>query len=79
MIRQDRQRMTGLDEEPDELSVTRWPRALPFYSVQLEKTLQELVLPHNVYLAGNYLGRMGLAKILDQCHEIKDRIQKHES
>ena len=79
LIQKDRERMIGVQEEPDEFSIQRWPKALPHYSVQLEKLLEELVLPHNVYLVGNYMGRMGLGKILDQCHEVTDRIVQNES
>jgi oxygen-dependent protoporphyrinogen oxidase len=46
--------------------VTRWPQGLPQYNLALEKILQELALPEGYYLHGNYLGGIGLTKILDR-------------
>ena len=78
-IAEDRTRMLGYSESPDEIRVTNWPRALPVYSSELENVLREIELPHNVHLVGNYMGRMGLTKILDQCLEVADRIVENES
>jgi protoporphyrinogen oxidase len=47
--------------------VTRWPNALPHYSIEFEKALTTLPAPpDNIALVGNYLGRIGLAKILER-------------
>lgn len=79
LVYKDRDRLVGHSRKADEVRITQWPKALPQYSIELERVLASLVLPQSVYLAGNYLGRMGLAKILDQCHETADRIIKNES
>lgn len=62
-ILQDRQRLTTQTELPVEFKVHYWPRAIPHYTVDWAKTLDQLTLPQGVYLHGNYLGRLGLSKI----------------
>ena len=79
VIGADRERLVGFRQVAAESKITSWPRALPVYSVQLEEFLQEHELPENVFLTGNYLGRIGLAKILDQNIELADRIVANES
>lgn len=66
------------DEEPKGVRMTRWPRALPHYTVEVEALLPHLSgLRENVVLIGNYLGQIGLAKILESAlhlpHEIRMR------
>lgn len=46
--------------------IDRWEKALPAYDVELEKVLQEIELPKDLYLHGNYLGGLGLSKILER-------------
>jgi oxygen-dependent protoporphyrinogen oxidase len=47
--------------------VTRWPAALPHYTLALEETLPEMLgFRRNVVLVGNYLGEIGLARILER-------------
>jgi oxygen-dependent protoporphyrinogen oxidase len=59
--------MTGRADAPLALYATRWPAALPHYDLALERTLAGLPpLPPRVRLAGNYLGGIGLARILDR-------------
>lgn len=85
----DRERLTGQRHQPLWARVNRWPRGLPLYGSQLETwiaqrnkidsleqgcRLTELSLP--VYLTGNYLGHIGLARILDYNLRLADRIQK---
>ena len=63
----ERERFYGERDEPLDICITRWPQALPHYSVELEKILKTLpALPDNIALVGNYLGRIGLAKILER-------------
>jgi oxygen-dependent protoporphyrinogen oxidase len=67
VIAEERKRFYGERDEPLETHVTRWPNALPHYSVELERILKYLPPPPaNVALVGNYLGRIGLAKILER-------------
>jgi oxygen-dependent protoporphyrinogen oxidase len=67
LIASERERFYGRKDKPLESVVTRWPNALPHYSIELEKILTTLPAPpENILLVGNYLGRIGLAKILER-------------
>ncbi len=75
LIGAERERFFGVRNEPIAVHVTRWPNALPHYSIELEKILTTLPLPPaNVVLVGNYLGKIGLAKILERAAVVADRI-----
>jgi len=68
----DRKRLFTKQGEPSECHITRWPRAIPAYDQQLQNFLsgltetQNTLANKNIYIAGNYLGKIGLAKIYDQ-------------
>ena len=68
----DRKRLFSDQDEPIEAHITRWSKAIPAYNQQLSQFLSELtetqdtLASKNIYLAGNYLGKIGLAKIYDQ-------------
>ncbi len=70
IVATDRERFTGRRESPLGLTITRWPNALPHYDLKLEKVLAELPSQLEeagpIVLAGNYLGGIGLAKVLDR-------------
>ena len=67
LIASERQKFYGRKDQPLEVHVTRWPNALPHYSIELERVLAGLPSPpENIALVGNYLGRIGLAKILER-------------
>ncbi|HSQ24936.1 MAG TPA: FAD-dependent oxidoreductase, partial [Pyrinomonadaceae bacterium] len=67
LIASERERFYGKKDQPLDIYVTRWPNALPHYSIELERVLGTLPSPpDNVALVGNYLGRIGLAKILER-------------
>ncbi len=81
LILADRERLLGASgaPAPDEMQVYRWAKALPRYDVNLEKVLAQLVLPPNVFLVGNYLGGLGLAKILDHAAMVSQKIWEGHS
>jgi oxygen-dependent protoporphyrinogen oxidase len=56
--------------------VTRWPRALPHYSVELERKIEVITSKPmaNVFFAGNWLGSIGLAKILERASHLPNEI-----
>ncbi len=67
LIENERQRLYGERREAIGIHLTRWPEALPHYSIELEKILTQLPPPPpHVDLVGNYLGRIGLAKLLER-------------
>lgn len=75
--------------EPQAIYVKQWPKALPLYGSALQDVLQggEFAqglklgnrlseISHPVYLTGNYLGAIGLSRILDYNLRLADRIEK---
>jgi len=76
IIADERARFYGASNEPLDVHVTRWPNALPHYTVDLENILTTLPPPpENISLVGNYLGRIGLAKILERAAVIADQVR----
>ena len=65
----------GKDERPAGYRVTRWPEAIPHYSVDLELALPVLERgADNLFLHGNYMGHIGLAKILDRAAALPQQL-----
>lgn len=87
---QDHQRLTGEKENAERYYIKRWPQALPLYGAELEKLLAEADFAEGLisgvrisecksaplYLTGNYLGVIGLAKIFDYNLRLSGRIEK---
>ena len=56
--------------------ITRWPEALPHYTVDLERVLPQLQgMKNGVILIGNYLGDIGLARILERAARLPEEIR----
>ncbi|HXM47134.1 MAG TPA: FAD-dependent oxidoreductase [Pyrinomonadaceae bacterium] len=67
LIASEREKLYGVVDEPIGIHLTNWPEALPHYSIDLERILTKLPAPPaNVALVGNYLGRIGLAKLIER-------------
>jgi oxygen-dependent protoporphyrinogen oxidase len=67
LISSERQKLYGERSEAIGIHITSWPEALPHYSIELERILTQLPAPlANVGLVGNYLGRIGLAKLIER-------------
>jgi protoporphyrinogen oxidase len=66
-ILKDRQRLLETTQKPDEWFIQRYEKAVPHYDLKLEKILDELKhqSAEDLFLTGNYLGHLGLAKIYD--------------
>ena len=74
-ILEDRARFYGQQDKPLAVHLKRWPKTLPHYSIDLEKTLVKLPEPApNIALVGNYLGRIGLAKIFERAAYVVENI-----
>ncbi len=72
-IASEREQFYGKKDAPAAIHVTRWSNALPHYSIEVEKILTNLPAPpDNIALVGNYLGRIGLAKILERAAVVAD-------
>ncbi len=56
---------------------TRWPDALPSYGFQLECALKESSKANlcGLYFNGNYMGGIGLSRILDRASQLPDQLQ----
>jgi len=77
LIARERERFFGRKDEALEFHITSWPNALPHYSVDLERILTTLPAPPpDIGLVGNYLGRIGLAKILERAAVVADDFGK---
>jgi oxygen-dependent protoporphyrinogen oxidase len=77
-IREDRKRLRSSAEEETPLSfhITRWPQALPHLSVDLEKQILGLKLSRGIFLAGNYLGRIGLGQMVSRHRRLAEQIKE---
>ena len=77
LIATERKRLYGEDHEPIGIHLTTWPEALPHYSIDLERILTTLPAPPaNVALVGNYLGRIGLAKLVERAAFVAQEFRK---
>ncbi len=61
-----------------ECHVTRWPKALPHYTVQFALDIFQLKPMNNIWLHGNYLGSLGLSRILEASEALAETIAKKE-
>jgi protoporphyrinogen/coproporphyrinogen III oxidase len=80
LIAIERDRLYGEHHEAIGIHLTCWPEALPHYSIDLERILTKLSAPPaNVALVGNYLGRIGLAKLVERAafvaREFRERVR----
>ncbi|MEN0057754.1 MAG: hypothetical protein AAGB31_02875, partial [Bdellovibrio sp.] len=77
LIAEERFKILGQTDKLLDYRINRWNHALPFYDLQLEETLNtlETMKPtKDLYLHGNYLGGIGLSKILDRSQQIAEEI-----
>jgi oxygen-dependent protoporphyrinogen oxidase len=77
MLAADRRRVTGRDATPLAVHITRWPSAIPVYDAAIRQVGPALAsLPPWLALAGNYLGRIGVAALLEQGAAAADRVRE---
>ena len=75
MLAADRRCLTGRDATPMSVHITRWPAAIPIYDEAIRNLAMALgSLPPWLGLAGNYLGRIGVAALLDQANDAATRV-----
>jgi oxygen-dependent protoporphyrinogen oxidase len=67
-LKKDRARLGGVDRILD-FHITRWPYALPHYTLELESLLKLKsfldLKEKGIFFMGNYLGKLGLSGILE--------------
>ena len=67
--------LVGAEEPMLSFHATRWPQALPHYTLALERILTTLPpLPNHLALVGNYLGQIGLAKLIERAYRVATEI-----
>lgn len=79
LIAEERSRILGETSPLLDYRLNRWRKALPYYDLDLENALAELRdadMPKDLYLHGNYLGGIGLSKILERSQKLADIIRK---
>lgn len=76
LIATERERLYGKRDGLLGLYVNRRAWAIPHYTVDLERTLTTLPAPaRNIALVGNYLGRIGLAKLIERASVVAEECQ----
>ena len=74
-VTSEHQRLTSSRNVPVEVRVTRWRKALPHYTTDLELIINHrAILPGEILLVGNYLGKIGLTRIAEQAKEAATRM-----
>jgi oxygen-dependent protoporphyrinogen oxidase len=74
-LAKDRTRVTGRMVAPMSLHITPHPDALPLYNTAVVHAQSALAaLPRTIAIAGNYLGRLGVSKLVDGAAEAAGRI-----
>lgn len=76
-ILEDRAKLQGRPSvEPVAYQFHRWPRAIPHYSVAWARELKTLAVQPPLFLHGNYLGEIGLAKIHRRSKRLAARMKE---
>lgn len=78
-IAEERFKILGHSEALLDYRIHRWKNALPLYDLELEKALEELKKSSSkdIYLHGNYLGGIGLSKILERSFDLAEEISEN--
>lgn len=81
----DRARLHGLEAavQPLSVSITKWERAIPHYTVELEELIGTGFFKpdprSDVLFFGNYQGALGLTKILERARDFARELKKASS
>ena len=75
LIQTERHRLFGWKDAIVDYRLHPWPKALPHYTLEHKAILDSLKLPKNLYLNGNYMGVIGLSKILVRSKELSNEIK----
>lgn len=75
-IYKDRERILHSQQTCDSVDITRWPKALTHYTIELEEKLSSMQSLPDLYMTGNYLGALGLSQILEYNWSLSEKILK---
>lgn len=75
-IERDRQRLNPDTAAPVHVEIVRWPRAIPHYTLDWERKLMQLNPKPPLYIHGNYLGEIGLARIYARSRRLAEQIKE---
>jgi oxygen-dependent protoporphyrinogen oxidase len=76
-LRSDRRVVTGVDVAPVAVYPTIWPEAIPVYNTAVLDAARTLpALPPWLAVAGNYLGKIGVAGLLDIAHDAAAKVAR---
>jgi oxygen-dependent protoporphyrinogen oxidase len=77
IVLEQRKKTMRSEAQPVDVIITRWPKALPHFTVELERAASRF-RPNrrNVYLLGNFTGGIGLSKIVDQAVALPEEIAR---
>jgi oxygen-dependent protoporphyrinogen oxidase len=74
-LARDRRALTNRAQSPLASHITRWPHAIPVYDGAIAAAQAALPsLPGHIALAGNYLGRIGVAALLSVAEDAVNRL-----
>ncbi len=76
LIAKERKVIFGKDDRALHHEFVRWQEGLPHYNLVLESVLKDLPEPPSIWFHGNWLGGIGLSKILDRSETLAERIAK---
>lgn len=74
VILEDRSQVFSAPQEIIDIQITRWPFALPHYTIDHEKYISQLKRMKGISLHGNYLGSIGLSRILERSEQLAEKI-----
>ena len=75
LIATEREKFYGKRDEPLAVYINRRPKSIPHYTIELERTSVNLPAPPaNIALVGNYLGRIGLAKLIERAAVVAEEL-----
>lgn len=75
LITEGHQKLTLSKNTPVDAIITRWPKALPHYTTDLELMVNHrAILPNEILLVGNYLGVIGLTRIAELARDAASRM-----
>ncbi len=75
-VQSDRSLLQRYEKQPDAVKVSQWPQRIPLYNAALRNFLEDYQRQKPPYLlVGNYLGDLGLSKIIFHAQENLRRFQ----